>query len=383
MKRVLFYSHSSTLYGSPTSLLNLVTKIKEKKIIECLVIVPQKGLLTQEFDKFQINYKVIKGKNFTYNNTTYNRKINKNWITGKIWLVKNLVQKILTNLIYLPQHFFLAKQFKPEIIYVNSSLMPIGAIVAKLIGCKLIWHHRETINDPETGIYLEWGTFLSSIVLNFPERHIYPSVFLKRAYLKFGFHTKENVVYNGTADMFDNSSRPNRQITFGMVGRLCEQKGQLEILEWLSEDESFNSKVILFGDGENQYKDQIRKVAKEVDFMGFIDNKDIYTKIDVLIINAKNESFGRVVAEANSARIPVIALASGALTEIVKDGVNGFLFKDKKSFQIIIRELINNFGMHKMNKLQESSRKYYLENFTIEKYAGNIIELLNLDYENT
>jgi glycosyltransferase involved in cell wall biosynthesis len=45
----------------------------------------------------------------------------------------------------------------------------------------------------------------------------------------------------------------------------------------------------------------------------------------VLVMPAENESFGRVVVEAMACGVPVVAVRSGGVPEIVRDGLDGFL----------------------------------------------------------
>jgi glycosyltransferase involved in cell wall biosynthesis len=47
---------------------------------------------------------------------------------------------------------------------------------------------------------------------------------------------------------------------------------------------------------------------------------------DVLAMPSRREPWGRVAAEALIAGVPVVAAASGGLPEVVRDGVDGFLY---------------------------------------------------------
>ena len=57
---------------------------------------------------------------------------------------------------------------------------------------------------------------------------------------------------------------------------------------------------------------------------------EIYALSDVLVsCSAKPESFGRTLAEALAMNTPVIATAHGGAVEVVRDGVDGFLFSPR------------------------------------------------------
>jgi glycosyltransferase involved in cell wall biosynthesis len=44
-----------------------------------------------------------------------------------------------------------------------------------------------------------------------------------------------------------------------------------------------------------------------------------------LLMTSENESFGRVVVEAMACGVPVVAVRSGGVPEIMRDGLDGFL----------------------------------------------------------
>jgi glycosyltransferase involved in cell wall biosynthesis len=70
-----------------------------------------------------------------------------------------------------------------------------------------------------------------------------------------------------------------------------------------------------------------------------------YGHIDVLVVpSLLPEAFGFVVAEAFSAKRPVIVFDSGALPELVTDGVNGFIVrrKDSESLAAAMQLFIDN-----------------------------------------
>src|SRR6185295_18576369 len=55
------------------------------------------------------------------------------------------------------------------------------------------------------------------------------------------------------------------------------------------------------------------------------DVPDLLAAADVLVSPSDNEPFGRVLAEAGAAGVPVVATQSGAKEEIVEDGETGYL----------------------------------------------------------
>ncbi|MEQ5788195.1 glycosyltransferase [Erythrobacter sp. NFXS35] len=72
-----------------------------------------------------------------------------------------------------------------------------------------------------------------------------------------------------------------------------------------------------------------------VRFHGEVDRaalERLYYDADVVLMPSRFESFGLVAIEAMSAATPVLALAQGGLSEVVEEGVSGFLFADENAF---------------------------------------------------
>ncbi|WP_376791076.1 glycosyltransferase [Thermoflexus sp.] len=73
------------------------------------------------------------------------------------------------------------------------------------------------------------------------------------------------------------------------------------------------------------------------------DRSQIYRSIDLLVIpSISPETFSRVAREALIHRVPVVASRIGALPEVVRDGVNGFLFEpgDVEGLSQILQRIV-------------------------------------------
>lgn len=117
-------------------------------------------------------------------------------------------------------------------------------------------------------------------------------------------------------------------ITFGYLGRLEPEKGIQEVLEVFQQLPE-NCHLLIAGTGEADYESQLRKTfaSERIRFLGWVAAESVYTQIDFAIIpSVWNEPFGRVVIEAYSHGVPVIAAARGGLAELVREGCTGYLF---------------------------------------------------------
>ncbi|HRQ60025.1 MAG TPA: glycosyltransferase family 4 protein [Alphaproteobacteria bacterium] len=67
-------------------------------------------------------------------------------------------------------------------------------------------------------------------------------------------------------------------------------------------------------------------IADHVRFTGFVEKPlEVLEGFDLLIAPAEHEAFGRVLVEAMTLGVPVIAARDGGHIEIIRDGENGFL----------------------------------------------------------
>ena len=135
-------------------------------------------------------------------------------------------------------------------------------------------------------------------------------------------------------NIFDiKSDRPKKKLTgdiiFGFVGQISDGKGIELLLEQLSDMED----VILYIYGKSQLLDYEANLKRKyegssIKFMGFKDNlEDVYNNLDILIVPSLwNDSAPRVIVEAYSFGIPVIASNRGGISEFVEEGKTGFIF---------------------------------------------------------
>lgn len=77
------------------------------------------------------------------------------------------------------------------------------------------------------------------------------------------------------------------------------------------------------------------------------------------------------------AGLPVIATDEGAIPEIIIDGKTGYIVpkNDSKKLSEKIMELLEN--PEKARKMGETGRKRFEENYTIEVFEKNMIDVVN------
>jgi glycosyltransferase involved in cell wall biosynthesis len=188
--------------------------------------------------------------------------------------------------------------------------------------------------------------------------------------------TWTRVVYNGVTAVEAIPRRTSfRQI--GVIGRICEQKGQHLLLE-AARLMKGPARFVLFGAPESsQYFDRLKRLARElpVEFAGY--QQHPARMIDVLVVpSAPDEATTRVIPEAWAARVPVVAFASGGIKEIVEHGVNGFLVERRTPDNLahVLDALLAKPAV--LQAAAEQGYKTWLERFTLERYQGQVLRAI-------
>jgi glycosyltransferase involved in cell wall biosynthesis len=99
---------------------------------------------------------------------------------------------------------------------------------------------------------------------------------------------------------------------------------------------------------------------------------------DIFIFPPKEpEGHPYVIVEAMAAGLPIISTDKGAITESVKEGINGFIIEPGKPVQIA--EKIAFLLEHPDIRLAMAgeSRRLYEENFTEEKMVNKLHDIFN------
>ncbi|MBU1327366.1 glycosyltransferase [Patescibacteria group bacterium] len=140
------------------------------------------------------------------------------------------------------------------------------------------------------------------------------------------------------------------------VGRIAKEKNVdflLSMFSYLSKKND-NLRLCFIGDGPRE--NFLRQIAQEkhleekVKIMApksYDIIQDYYHAADVFVYASQTETFGRVYVEAMASGLPVVALATPSLADVIEDGVSGVLVHTKTpaSFAREVEKLIDNKDM--------------------------------------
>ncbi len=195
------------------------------------------------------------------------------------------------------------------------------------------------------------------------------------------------VVPNGVRDTGyrERDFGRNGNWRIGIVGRIAPEKGQLEFAgaaAMLARDLSRARFVIcgapLFG-SSSEYFDAVRRRARglPVEFVAWqSDVGPILRELDLLLVPSKREGMARIIVEAFSAGVPVIAFPAGGIPEVVLDSETGFLTREFSADALAsrIRDVIET--PQALQRVARNARQAWARCYTIPAYRKNIIRVL-------
>ncbi|MFZ5517031.1 MAG: glycosyltransferase family 4 protein [Candidatus Zhuqueibacterota bacterium] len=138
---------------------------------------------------------------------------------------------------------------------------------------------------------------------------------------------------NGRLNALKHHLGLNGEKVIGWVGRLEPVKGCdifLEACRLYQQSGSAATKFVVVGDGSQSaaLKEVARQlgIADDTIFLGNrTDVPDLMFLFDVFVLSSRNEGLGRVILEAMSCSVPVIATRVGGVPEIIAHNANGLL----------------------------------------------------------
>ncbi|MBI2621033.1 MAG: glycosyltransferase family 4 protein [Candidatus Levybacteria bacterium] len=173
-------------------------------------------------------------------------------------------------------------------------------------------------------------------------------------------------VYNGvdTSKYTFNNKASDYLLMMGSIGRHKNQAAAIRVAKKLG------MKLVLAG--KIRDKDYFEELKKDIDGvqikwvgeMGFDQKLKLYQEAKAFLFPILwNEPFGLVMIESLSCGTPVIAHRRGSTSEILRDGLTGFLVADE---QMMIE------AIKKIDKIKrEVCRKHVEDNFTVEKMVDD------------
>lgn len=146
-----------------------------------------------------------------------------------------------------------------------------------------------------------------------------------------------------------------------------ENKGFNDLLHILKSIPCTNLTFVIFGEStvSSQLLDFYEKGMVEVcgKLESDVDIGNFMRSCDFFLTLSRVESFGLTACEAIANGTPVISYRTSGLTDIVVDGVSGYVAEDLDDMLDKIEHL-SNITINEYNKISYSSKKHFIDNFS-------------------
>lgn len=375
--RILLVSHDSGVYGAEKSLL-ILAKGLNKEFYDIVVSCPKKGPLWEELGKLKVERIFLR---------TISSLMDRFRFIGGLLRLPIQILNVL-------QIISIIRKGKFDLIHCNSMACLDAGLVAKMLGIRVIMHCREYLKGNPNNLFIGWknGYLLAEYV---SDKVICNSRVVRDLMIEAGCQpAKTVVIYNAfeetNADSTVDDSRcyqeigGNCQPIIGCVSGIHPRKGHQTLLQAFSivKQKLPNARLLIYGDGKRYYVRRIKRLASKLNietatrFCGKIDEaSNVYNQFKLFVLPSYAEAFGRVYVEAGLRGIPAIGTSHGGASEIIEDGVTGFIVPPKNPEELA-KAMLRILQDDKLTAQMGSRAKQRMqEKFPYQKIIGNIQEV--------
>lgn len=285
------------------------------------------------------------------------------------------------------------RKHKVDIVHTNNGLIhTTWALPAVLSGAKLLWHHR---GDPTAkGVNLVAPLLASHVVS--------VSKFAQPSAPLIPLKNRISVVhspFNHPAVLPDRDEcrlavarelgLPKDTRFVGYFGALIDRKRPLRFVEAVhafhTRHPEFPVVGLLFGPPEQygiRLDAEVRATAERlgisdrIKLMGFrLPVSPYMCCVDILMVPAVNEPFGRTLIEAMLLGTPVIATEHGGNPEAIKHGLTGFLVEPENPSAFVEPMEILLMNQTEWCRISETARSAALASYSVARHVNSIMNI--------
>jgi len=287
------------------------------------------------------------------------------------------------------------QEFKPDLIHYEEGM---AFLLMRIWGVykipEVLTIHGIIFAEAKLKVRLidKWYWYLNGIVerILIPSNIIHLSNYSKAIFEENGIRPlKCEIIPNSITDAFfelPEKESIDRKLLY--IGVIDENKNLLYLLKCLHELKvrAIEYQLVVVGDFiSDNYKQVINSFIQEnqlsgrVKFTGWIGQKQVREQIqeaDILVVSSQQESYPMVIAESMAAGKLVLASRVGGIPEMIDDKINGFLFSNDNTenlIELLIKineapDLIRSIGKQARIKAAATFRTSVVANKTIAFY---------------
>jgi len=362
--RILFLDQFSDLGGAQQCLLDLLPAIRDEGW-SAHVAAPGDGQLAARAVTLGATFEQLPLGNY--------RSGPKPWTDAVrfVWQTPSLARRINK----------FAEGTQADLIYVNGPRLLPAAAIAAAASTPVLFHCHNHL--PQRAAAIAAGRALrraNATVVGCCRFAIEPIA-------DYVSEERLHVVENGVVEAPERAGASNMRI--GMIGRISPEKGQIEFLQAARQVvKAFpNYRFVIAGDvlfddaRADSYHQRVRAEAEglSVQFLGWRDDVyDVMQQLDILVVPSIQEpGMPRVVLEAQSCGVPIIAFATGGIPEAITDGETGFLINPPTANELAVKLLA--LLMRSPDQLAvvgQAGRRAWRQRFTLERFRRQMLEYI-------
>jgi glycosyltransferase involved in cell wall biosynthesis len=222
---------------------------------------------------------------------------------------------------------------RPDVVVTNTITPPSFALAARLVGIRHVWMiHEFGVGVSDFEFLLGYPRTVR-LISAFSESVICCSKAVESGLQETAPDMRTRVIYYGIeSPTLPVRPRHEGPLRAALLGRFSEQKGQRLAVEavQMARREGADVTLTLVGGGDSS---QVEELATKLGIRQHVvclppteHPVEVWREADVALTCGRDEGFGRVTVEAMRAGLPVCGADSGGTSEIVTDGLEGFLF---------------------------------------------------------
>lgn len=275
-----------------------------------------------------------------------------------------------------------------SLIHSNAISIDFGAYLYKKTGIPHIWHVRDFLIFEKKWNSIIWN--LPSYMRKYSSKIITVSDSLKDHLISCDCKISSiQTIYDGIEiPKEENNNVPiqNKKIlSVACVGYICELKGQevlIDAISLLPNEKKSLFRFFFWGEFDNRIKTRImhkiheNKLESTISFCGFCANVfSELEKMDIGIQPSHSEGFSRATAEYMAAGLCVIAAKEGAITELIQNQENGFLYEDYNAKELAHLLLYCYDNQDVMTNYAKKAKEKALKKYNIDKNFTSITNI--------
>jgi glycosyltransferase involved in cell wall biosynthesis len=262
-----------------------------------------------------------------------------------------------------------------DLVYVNGPRLLIAAALATRGRVPLLFHAHHRIEE-KGARYLEGLTLRRSggTVVACCDAVAQPL----RSWI-----TKIHVIPNGTADLgfVERAFESQHEWRIGVIGRIAPEKGQAEFLRAAAHlsRRGLRARFVICGApvfGDRKYYNDVLRLAEglPVEFLDWQEDiGSVMRDLDALVIPSKQEGMPRVLLEAFSVGVPVVAFPVGGIPEVIEDQSTGFLARGELAATL---EEVLESDPATVRGVAHRARREWERRYTVATYRERITTLM-------